>query len=702
MTRRTRYNKPNIRDAFMKAKFRRWLNFLKDNFPQEKISSGLTYIFHKVLSILRITKKAILYCLKNPLDSIPKVVSILLFLGFLCFLGYYIFSEQIFIEDVEIQGEAKEQGYTGELLTEQAIALMPSIIKQRLDSIPTNASFLEMIKRYSDNYQTEHACNFTVPIFPPDYGLFITGINRVEMSSKTPDQVITSQSLSIKKLAYWIRKKLNMGVIRQLKPILWKQNEKFIIKIYPIPYVVTEQQRTLENVDEVPKVLASMLLDYISPEISAAELVGYGLISSEHFFFPEAAAKNFLKDRQKQLLIGNAKLSSQLDFSKTQANIESKYKFYEKDNQMLLEELDFRSFGQYGVILKTLIANRILRAKCYVNCSNNIVDAYISNYRKELEQSPYGQITLLFLDSSRSDMSYFYTTLDQLLKKDLRKETDGLFSNLEVALVAASGLIQSGNYKEALKILETPLPKTFDFELEPKTSVIAYRSMKAGLKALQGDFSEYKQIQAENFGGIPCAELIVTGALSQAVSKREKHKINITKGQISELVTNLIASYERLEKNGINSFIFYNQWGIIEKENGDYQVAYKKYEQALRFEGDQAWVLLNWGWAAFEAKDYSQSIKKFRESLMTVLVPSAVYGLLNSLSANNDSKQYLIAYKQYFEVLTEIKDENLKIQFSQMAYAHQCRIKDKSEFNLLIEKTHLGLEKFNPQICGWL
>ncbi len=636
----------------MKAKFRRFLNYLRGNFSQEKLSIWLTYFFHKLLSILGITKKSILYCLKNSLDSIPKIVSILLFAGFLCFLSYYVFSDQIFIEDVEIQGEAKEQGHTGELLTEQAIALMPSIIKQRLDSIPTNASFLEMIKRHSDIYEAEHTCNFTIPIFPPDYGRFITGINRVEMSSKTPDQVITSQSVSIKKLAYWIRKNLNMGIVRQLKPILWKQNEKFIIKINPIPYVVTEQQRTLDKSDDAPKVLATLLLDYISPEILAAELVGYGLTSSENFIFPIETAKNFLNDRQKQLLIANAQLSSQLDFSKTQSNIISKYVFFEKHNQMLLDELDFRPFGQYGVIVKTAIANRVLKAKCYVNCSNKIVDGYIGNYRKELEKSPYGQITLLFLDSSRSDMSFFYSALERLLKKDLRKETDGLFSNLEVALVASSGLIQRGEYHEALKILETPLPKTFDFEIEPKISVTAYYSLKAGLKALQGDLTEYKQIQAENFGGIPCAELIVTSALSQAISEREKYKINITKSQLSELVTDLLASYERLEKNGIMSFIFYNQWGSIEKENGDYKTAYKKYEQALRFEGDHDWVLLNWGYAALTNGEFQLAREKFLQSLKFGEAPSAVKGLLLTLWYQGDKKVFVDKFEKYSESLS--------------------------------------------------
>jgi hypothetical protein len=400
----------------MKADFQRCLVFVKLKFRQIRLKEITTYCIEKLIYFFSNLKKSVKWIFEN-----PQIISIIAFFGFVTLLGYTIFSDQIFVENVEIQGEAKDQGFTGELLTEQAVALLPKIVNDRLDKLPSKTSFLQLIKKHSDKYDTEQICNFSIPLFPFDQSLFLTGLDRVEMSSKTPDQVITSQSVSIKKLAYWIRRKFNLGDVKQLKPILWRQNNKYVLKVIPLPNDVPFQKISFEILDDAPKLLASIFIDYISPEIVAAELADNGLISKLNFNLPEQVAKNFLNDSQKELRIINTKIASQLDFSKTHADIKLKFPIYEKENQKLLNELDFNIFKNYGIILKTLIANRILSVKCYANCSNEIVDKYLGKYREDLEQNPYGLLTLLFLDAKRKDLSFFYSTLDKLLKINLRK-----------------------------------------------------------------------------------------------------------------------------------------------------------------------------------------------------------------------------------------------------------------------------------------
>jgi len=261
-------------------------------------------------------------------------------------------------------------------------------------------------------------------------------------------------------------------------------------------------------------------------------------------------------------------------------------------------------------------------------------------------------------------------------------------------------------YQNALKILETPLPDKFNISFEPKSTVFTYLSLKAGLRALQGDQTKLKQIQSQEFGDVPCAEWIVTSTLSQALSKSDKNQINLNNNQKNQLGEILLSSYKNLEKKGLHSFAFYNQWGIFEHNQKNYQAAYKIYAKALKYEGDKEWVLLNWGNAALANGEYQLAREMYLQSLSFGTVPNAVRGLLSTLWQQGDKKVFLQYFEKYSESLSVFSQSD-RSDFERGAIIFSCELGVKLTKTLLFHDESIILEgksipriEFQKMVCN--
>ncbi len=587
--------------------------------------------------------------LQHPFKTLAELVGPALLIGSAIIFGYNIIADDIFIDDVEIQGEAKDHGFTSEMLAQQAIELMPSILQERFADLSYQQPYLQLIERKSDRYKTEYVCQNNLPLLKDEYKFFLPELQKAAMSSQTLEQIVSSQNLSIKKLAYWVRQIVGKKRPKQLKSLVWWEKNQYIMKVHPTPWV-EDIQVPFERLADAPRLLANSFVDYLFPELVAMEKIAQGFRQKDHFEFSRNVANNFLADKQKSLLIENTIIGGYLENSKTNADINAKYKFFRSHNQALLNQLDFSSWGAQAAVIQALIANRIVRAECVDACDEKYIRAkYLDPYRAELQKTSAGQAVLMML-GTEADLDNFINRLANLQYEEITPNDNGTVNKFDVILLAVNRLFNEQKYDKVLQIIDNPQVLKLVGSGSPNTEM-AFREIHASLHVLQGDFGEYQQLLKENFGDLPCAEWDTTSFLDSEL----KNNKAFNTAQQEQLTRLLSESYSRLEKNGIKNFHFYNNWGNFEKRNGHYESAYHKYDQALHYEGDHTWALLNWGYAAVGNQDYPLAREKFLESLQRGTIPETVYGLLRTLAAQNDRKVYLDNFERYFKKLKSFK-----------------------------------------------
>ncbi len=672
----------------MNSSLYRWLKTLKRKFYLGRaygyVKSIGQYSMKILSSLLSIACDKIQKFLRNPLRALGGLVKLILFVLSVIIFAYILLTNDIFIEGTEIQGAAKDHGFTGEMLTERAIAMMSVVARQRLNMLPNwNGRFLQIYEQSFDEYETEKVCNTTLPLAESDFGLILAELPRTAMSSKTPDQVLSSQSVSIKKLAFWIREKIGLGLARQLKPVLYSQGDQFFMKVYPTPSETSERILSFEKMDDAPRILASLLLDFLSPELLATELAGNGM-APDNSSFPHRAANLFLSDKQKELFVLNMFIATQLEFSKSHADRNSKYIEFESNNQMLLEEIDFRRYGDLAVLLQTFLAERIVIAECYKagkSCNYfDLHEKYIGKYRKDLERTTPGQMLLTFLDIRRGDMSSYRQQLNNLLDQETHLATgDNSVSTLDFVSFVLALLLEVKQFDEANKLLSTPRISRLDPNKAAEKTAIVFRSVLAILKVQQGDPSEYQQLIAEHFRGMPCAEWMTTSKIYYMWKSGA-----LDRSTMPTLSNTMSKSFSHIEKDGLRSFDFYNTWGNIESNAGNYMSAYKKFEHALLFEGDHGWALLNWGWAALKTHgELALARRKFLESLEIGTIPSAVHGLLITLWQQEDGKAFLDIFEKYSETLKDVYEHPVRSNLERGAIYFSCRLRMSRKLSIL-------------------
>ncbi len=670
------------------------------------IKSIFEWMLVRLLRFLNILKKKIQAYLKSPIKSISELWKPILFLGFCSIFAYCVLTDDIYIEDAEIQGSAKDHGFTGEMLTQQAIAIIPEEANQRINNLPNR--FLQMYQHSSDQFEDDQLCNTNFLLGKQNLDFYLHVLNRVEMSSKMPDQFISSQSVSIKKLAFWVREKVGISPARQLQPLLWKEGERFFIKLSATPFITVDTTKSFEKIDDAPRVLASIMINYLSPELLGAEQLFAGLTEQKYFNFSLDVADKFLRDKQQHLRVMSMLLAGQLDFSKSHDDIKYRYIYWEWANKLILEKMDFRRFGDLETLTKAILMERIVLAECYKagkKCNKkfyiNLHGKYIGRYLKDLEKSIPGERLLLMYDIRFGNLDLFRTHLNHFLEKNQSQIHEDQIANFDFISFLIELLIEEKQFDEVNKLASSEIINSYDLNQLPVQSTTIFRSLNSILKLHNNDLSEYQQLISENFNNYPCAEWLTTTRIYQMWDTEFQ-----AKNKMPSLIKTISESYGRLEISGLKSFGFYNQWGIIENDAGNFESSYKKYEQALKFKGEHSWALLNWGSVALAHGDFVLAREKYQKSLEIGLVPNAAHGYLRTLWGQGDGEAYLESFEKYSEIIKDAYEYPVRSEFERAAITFSCGLAKPIQTSvlepkegILIEGKVIPREEFKKMAC---
>ena len=430
--------------------------------------------------------------------------------------------------------------------------------------------------------------------------------------------------------------------------------------------MVPSQTRTFHNLNDADLVLSDLLIDFFLPTLTAAEAFHRAGASDN---ISLSISEKFLQDRQKTLFI---QMMYSGDLRTNQAGNDLFNVRAVELNQKLLREMDFNLYGDTGTLLKLLISDRLARAERSTQEDFGIepndlqlFQRYILPIAADLEHSTDGQFALAILDLKYGLMEEFDMRVRQLLSEDLYKTTNGRVHNMDLASFFIIGLIDNNQWEVAQQLASSDeIIQTNLFQVTPKSALIRM-SIKAVIDAKQGNSETYIDLPKNRFKNYPCVEFMTINLMERIVRNSQQRR------DLSRLI---VESFPKLEAAGITSFEFYNEWGVAETEDGDYDGAIQKFERALKFDGDHAWALLNWGFAAQQKGDMELARTKYSESLAEATILNALYGLLSSLTELHDGEGYLDAFEKYASLLHQASDYEHRSAYQAIASMFGCHL----------------------------
>jgi tetratricopeptide (TPR) repeat protein len=582
------------------------------------------------------------------------------------FFANDIWTQDIFIDDVVIAGGiAGSANYTGSVLTETAIAGMKRVSAERARQAAFSGKrVLQILERKSDKFATERICNSTFQVGKFD-DLFLIGAQRGIMSSQTFDQVMTGKSAGLRQAAFAVRQRLGWPA-RQLQLFLSAKGSRFEVRIEPSPPIVPALTQIIDSLDreEVSRAFSSLLLDVLSPELMAVEVLWHG---SPDYSKPKAIARDYLQDRQKELLISSISMGAQLEASRTQADRYFNYEDLKPENEKLLRELDFSRYGELGSILKATIVERITTAEKID--LKSAYSKYVMPIEAELSSSVAGKLMLSQYDVSLGQFDKFRARVNSALLQNASLAKEDRIDETDLTIFFAMSAIDAQAWQEADKLLsqtESKLVADANSE-ERRKQVILIRTLKAIKDANLGTTTEYEKLAGQGFSGYVCAEYLAIISVFNAVAAKA-----VDDPTRQRMIALILDGFERISMGGIRGFEFFNLWGYAADEAKDYKVAISKYEEALKYEGDHAWALLNWGKVAFEDGDLITARKKYQESLAIGVVGNAVRGLLVTLYEQKNMSEYNDMFAKYREKLSAFNLE-IRSRFELRALKAACK-----------------------------
>jgi tetratricopeptide (TPR) repeat protein len=128
--------------------------------------------------------------------------------------------------------------------------------------------------------------------------------------------------------------------------------------------------------------------------------------------------------------------------------------------------------------------------------------------------------------------------------------------------------------------------------------------------------------------------------------------------------------FYRLQSERLTGFHFYNSWGNLYAVMNNDRKAIEKYREARSFDGDTWWALLNEGNSFLKLGELENAEDLYRESLNLMVIPRAVFGLLDVLALNNDAEDYFRVLNLYESVL--LQNQEYGPLFSLQAMSVAC------------------------------
>jgi tetratricopeptide (TPR) repeat protein len=608
---------------------------------------------------------------KNPAKNITELGGAGAVITIMFYFLYYIFSQSIFIDDVQLQEGTKDLGRQGDKITQAALAAVPGQIQQRIGALPFSPALGAIVERDSDFYQTEMDCNLNLPLGATNYEIYKIGIERAKMSSKTVDKIISDESFSLKKFAYDVRKWLSRDQAREITPILYKKDKMFVISLSSSPLELENHKKEFKDIDDAHIVLADLLIDYLSPEVLATEFLLTGHTKRSNFEFTYNVAERFLKDRQKALFIGNIFAASQLELSRSHASAREDYRNWERFNAELLESTNFSRYRALAPLVKAGVTQRLMLgelARLQDEGKGNadlrsLYKKYFSPLQKDLEATWDGTTALALIEMQIGERASFSKRVEVLIADSSvplhwRYESIGFFG-LATAL--------EGDFEDAEHILHRLNVNDGEADGMSSDIIALVNAAWAIINVSKSDISTYRKVVKNEVTIAPCFEFFVTSKINEFIRK------SIVPASANKVLIPLMAeSIQKLGNSEIKSFDFFNEGGTILSSAGNYAAAYRNYEEALKYEGDHTWAWLNWGSAALHANDLSVAREKYEKSLSLGTVPAAAFGLVVTLAHQGEHEAYLAALKKYASVILPIYSHAQRSDLERYAMAITC------------------------------
>jgi tetratricopeptide (TPR) repeat protein len=583
------------------------------------------------------------------------------------------------------------------VLTETAIAGMKRVSAERARQAAFSGKrLLQILERKSDKFATERICNSTFQVEKFD-DLFIIGVQRGIMSSQTFDQIMTGKSAGLRQAAFVVRQRLGWPA-RQLQLFLSAKGNRFEVRIEPSPPIVPALTQIIDSLDreEVSRAFSSLLLDVLSPELMAVEVLWHGSLD---YSKPKAIARDYLQDRQKELLISSISMGAQLETSRTQADRYSNYLNLRSENEKLLRELDFSRYGELGPILKATIVERIKTAERISRKS--AYSKYVAPIEAELNSSIAGKLMLSQYDLSLGQIDNFRTRVNNTLSQNASLPNEDRINEADLIIFFSGVAIGAEQWQEADKLLSQTETKLNEANSEERRKQVALISTLKAIKDVNlGVTTGYEKLAGQGFYGYVCAEYLAIASVFDVVAAKA-----VDEPIRQRMMAIILAGFERVSMGGIEGFEFFNNWGHAANQAGDHKLAISKYKEALKYEGDHVWALLNWGNAAFADGDFTGAREKYQESLAIGPVPNAIRGLLVTLYALRDMSAYSDTFNKYHQEIFvfDLKERSYLELFALRAACSQGMKPSSTVLHpdeaLTIEEKQFGLEAFDYVSC---
>ena len=374
-----------------------------------------------------------------------------------------------------------------------------------------------------------------------------------------------------------------------------------------------------------------------------------------------------------------------LEMSRTEADRPSNYLNLKSENEKLLRELDFSRYGQLGPILKANIVERITAAER--TDRKNAYSKYVKPIEAELGASIAGKLMLSQYDISLGQLDQFRARVDSALLQNGSLSSEDRIDRTDLIIFFTMLAVAAEKWQEADKLLSQTESKLADVTSEErKRQLTLIETLKAIKDVNLGVTTEYEKLAGQGFSGYVCAEyLAITSVFNAIAGKAADDPIR------QRMLPILLGGFERISTGGIAGFEFFNNWGFMADEAGNYDLAISRYAEALKYEGDHTWALLNWGKAAALSGDLAGAREKFRESLAIGTIPAAIKNLLLTLDALVDMSGYSETFIKYHESIS-ILDLEARSYLELLAMRSACKQGKKSTATILRPDEALVIE----------
>lgn len=670
------------------------------NGSKDKMFRALQITFSTISRILLFwflfTKNFIAFIFKSPKYFIYVAIGVFVII----LVSLNIFRHNIILHEIILPEIAIKSGLSPQVITRNAYKGIRGVIE-------------DQIKQYSresvGSFRKIEGNAECIKSFDISYWdiLDYMKISKAYINSQIPDITIPVRNFSVSYFSFIIKKYLGLWHV-EIQPSLVETKTGFVLRLaaYGRRDKFIELEESLRSLEELELSLSRMLATVLVPDFSAYKRRSRDPSNIKNELF---IAREILEDDVKEALILLFSANG-FKYSNVHSEILTNMLLADFYYNEIENNFDLSFFNEYEAVIRlsmlhtdlyfAIIAEREDKEqgekllKKIVNKAYKIYNEHNNNYVSGIFLAE-----ILRAAKQEEEAVKIFTQSANTVYKE-KSIPNHIVSKVWTAHIL--WLLSAGKTEEAVKILNDRKYGYQNYRSEtPEDIRVFIDGLEALIEFRNGDPDKLIEfLESVQLDSVPCTGLMVIQEIGLGkfiYGETTKYKNKIVE-EISEEVELVLLKYESM---GLKNHELYETWGNFLSGVAKYSQSYEKYENALSFPGDHVLTLLNWGYAAFKNRDYELAIKKYSESLDLGTVSKAVYGLLESLSQAEKSKEYLSEYERFFSVL-EDADEDRRIRFSSMTISHDCKVGGNGRVRLLVAEGALDTDNFDRERCGWL